>query len=46
MSTKPPLSLETFSELARNTLEGSSIIREYVARHMAALNKNPAHSLS
>ena len=37
MSTKPLLSLEKFSEIARNTTEGSSIIREYVARHMAAL---------
>lgn len=37
MSIKLPLSLETFSELARNTQEGSSTIREHVARHMAAL---------
>ncbi len=37
MSTMPPLSLETFSELARNTPDGKPVIREHVARHMAAL---------
>lgn len=37
MSTKPLLSLEVFSDLARNTVEGSPTVLAHVARHMTAL---------
>lgn len=37
MSAMPSLSLEMFSELARNTMEGTPAIREYVEKHMSAL---------